>query len=196
MHVKSIWRITRLTQQESWRSCLYPCCASSLGEEHANDTGAEIWSHSLLGKALKDKMNSSSPHWLEIVDHQLQLAISTIGRDFFRVHPKGHGSIVLKPSLKANTLVMFYCVKVYPSWRWGKKMDSLELTQTRLGLRPNLPDFYNRALERPQSDPRGHGLPFVDGSRARPNKVPHCRTVVILRAKSESLVRTDNFAWQ
>jgi hypothetical protein len=140
--------------------------SSSLGEEHADDTGAEIWSYSLLGKALKDKINSSSPPWLEIVAHQLRLAISTIGRVFFRVHPKGHaGSIVLKPSLKANTLVMFYRGEVYPSWRWREKMDAIELTRTRLGLRPNLPDFYNMALKRPQSDPRGYGLLFVDGSR-------------------------------
>jgi len=139
--------------------------SATLEEEHADDSGDERWSHSLLGKALKDKMCKSGPPWLKSVAHQLRLAISTLGHDFFRVHPKGHGAIVLQPKLKANTLVTFYRGEVYPSWRWGEKMDAIDLTQTRLGLRPNLPDFYNMALERPQVDPRGYGLLFVDASR-------------------------------
>eukprot|EP00957_Ditylum_brightwellii_P178588 13603694-Ditylum_brightwellii.AAC.1 len=44
-------------------------------------------------------------------------------------------------------------------------MDAIEKTQQRLGLRPNLPDFYNMALERPHVDPRGYGMLFVDASR-------------------------------
>lgn len=139
--------------------------STALEEEYADDSGDERWSHSLLGKALKDKMVKSGPPWLKSVAHQLRLAISTLGHDFFRVHPKGHGAIVLQPKLKANTLVTFYRGEVYPSWRWGEKMDAIELTQNRLGLRPNLPDFYNMALERPQKDPRGYGLLFVDASR-------------------------------
>lgn len=139
--------------------------STNLEEDHADDSGDERWSHSLLGKALKDKMAKVGPVWLKSVAHQLRLAISTLGHDFFRVHPKGHGAIVLKPKLKANTLVTFYRGEVYPSWRWGEKMDAIDLTQNRLGLRPNLPDFYNMALERPQVDPRGYGLLFVDASR-------------------------------
>ena len=140
--------------------------STNLEEEHVDDcSGDERWSHSLLGKALKIKMNRFGPPWLKSVAHQLRLAISTLGHDFFRVHPKGHGAIVLQPKLEANSLVTFYRGEVYPSWRWGEKMDAIELTQNRLGLRPNLPDFYNMALERPQVDPRGYGLLFVDASR-------------------------------
>ena len=44
-------------------------------------------------------------------------------------------------------------------------MDAIEITQQRKSLKPALPDFYNMALERPQSDPRGYGLLIVDASR-------------------------------
>lgn len=125
----------------------------------------ERWSHSLLGKALKAKMESCGPPWLKIAARRLREAIGVLGHDFFRVHPKGHGSIVLRSKLEPNTLVTYYRGEVYPSWRWGEKLDAIEMAQTRLGLRPNLPDFYNMALERPQADPRGYGLLFVDASR-------------------------------
>lgn len=44
-------------------------------------------------------------------------------------------------------------------------MDAIDITQQRKNLKPALPDFYNMALERPQSDPRGYGLLIVDASR-------------------------------
>lgn len=125
----------------------------------------ERWSNSLFGKALLMKMKKSAPVWLKAAAFQLRRAIESLGHDFFRVHPKGHGSIVLSPLLKANTLVTFYRGEVYPSWRWGEKMDAIDITQDHIGLRPNLPDFYNMALERPQSDPKGYGLMIVDASR-------------------------------
>ena len=126
---------------------------------------AESWSHSLIGKALLHKIRVNGPPWLKAAAHQLRRAIKSLGYDFFRVHPKGHGSIVLSAIVKANTLVTFYRGEVYPSWRWGEKLDAIEMTQQHIGLRPNLPDFYNMALERPQADPRGYGLMIVDASR-------------------------------
>jgi len=51
------------------------------------------------------------------------------------------------------------------SWRWGEKMDAIEATQTILGMRPALADFYNMCMERPMHDVRGYGLLFVDASR-------------------------------
>ena len=128
-------------------------------------TTTEIWSGSLLGKALLNKIASSSPAWLKGIAHLLRRAYDCLGADFFRIHPKGHGSIVLCPKLEANRLVTFYKGEVYPSWRWGEKMDAIEITQERKGLKPVLPDFFNMALERPQMDPRGYGLLFVDASR-------------------------------
>ena len=125
----------------------------------------ENWSHSLIGKALLHKIKFNGPPWLKAAAHQLGRAIKALGYDFFRVHPKGHGSLVLSPKVKANTLVTFYRGEVYPSWRWGEKLDAIEMTQQHLGLRPNLPDFYNMALERPQADPKGYGLMIVDASR-------------------------------
>ena len=122
------------------------------------------WRSTLLGKALLNKI-SSSPPWLKAAATLLRKARESIGADFFRVHPKGHGSIVLCPKLEANRLVTFYRGEVYPSWRWGEKMDAIEITQQRKGLKPVLPDFFNMALERPQIDPRGYGLMFVDASR-------------------------------
>jgi hypothetical protein len=136
---------------------------TSLDPEKSTTT--EEWSGSLLGIALLNKIASSGPVWLKGIAHLLRRAYDGLGADFFRIHPKGHGSIVLCSKLEANRLVTFYKGEVYPSWRWGEKMDAIEITQERKGLKPVLPDFFNMALERPQMDPRGYGLLFVDASR-------------------------------
>lgn len=170
---------TALEYIEHWLLPAMNACPASLAHDMTNAAkileeiplqesdkdGNAYWSHSLLGRALTAKIRNFGPPWLTSVSYQLRRAISTLGYDFFRVHPKGHGSIVLSPKLKANTLVTYYRGEVYPSWRWGEKMDAIEMTQERLGLRPNLPDFYNMALERPQADPRGYGLMIIDASR-------------------------------
>ena len=157
-------------------------------------------SHIHLSQALAEKINASGPPWLKAVSHQLRIAAESLGESWFRIHPKGHGSVVInKEGLKGNTLVTHYRGEVYPPWRWGEKLvstchennfctffafrvttnsfrifsyyvynsilqDAIEQTQKRLDLRPNLPDFYNMALERPRVDPRGFGLLFVDAS--------------------------------
>ena len=136
---------------------------SSLNQRKATTT--EQWSTTLLGKALLKKIEETSPPWLSSAARTLRKAIESLGNDYFRVHPKGHGSIVLSPKIGPNRLVTFYRGEVYPSWRWGEKMDAISLIQQRNNLKPRLPDFYNMALERPQSDPRGYGLLFVDASR-------------------------------
>ena len=133
--------------------------------ECESGTTIEEWKSTLLGKALLNKISSSGPPWLKAAAHLLRRARDSLGPDFFRVHPKGHGSIVLCPKLEPNRLVTFYRGEVYPSWRWGEKMDAIEITQQRKGLKPVLPDFFNMALERPQMDPRGYGLLFCDASR-------------------------------
>jgi hypothetical protein len=135
--------------------------------ESEPDTGTNIdqWRSTLLGKALISKIKTSGPTWLQAAAYLLRRACEALGLDYFRVHPKGHGSIVLTPKLPPNKLVTFYRGEVYPSWRWGEKMDAIEITQRRKGLKPGLPDFFNMVLERPQMDPRGYGLLFVDASR-------------------------------
>jgi hypothetical protein len=120
--------------------------------------------HTLLQEALAKKIRISAPKWLQSAANQLRRAREALGPDFFRVHPKGHGSILLSP-VSANSLVTFYRGELYPSWRWGEKMDAIDITQQRKDLKPALPDFYNMILERPQLDPRGYGLLFVDASR-------------------------------
>jgi hypothetical protein len=137
--------------------------STSLNQE--TGTTMEEWKSTLLGKALVKKLHASSPPWLRAAAHILRRAITSLGYDFFRVHPKGHGSIVLCPKIPPNRLVTFYRGEVYPSWRWGEKMDAISLIQEKKGLKPRLPDFYNMTLERPQKDPRGYGLLFVDASR-------------------------------
>ncbi len=123
------------------------------------------WKASLLGKALLKKITTFGPPWLYAVAHLLRRARENLGPDFFRIHPKGHGSIVLCEKLEPNRLVTFYRGEIYPSWRWGEKIDAIAKIQQQKGLKPVLPDFFNMALERPQHDPRGYGLLFVDASR-------------------------------
>jgi [histone H3]-lysine4 N-trimethyltransferase ATXR3 len=101
---------------------------NSLSHDTANE--------SLLLRSLVEKIQSSGPLWLRAAANQLRRARAALGPDFFRVHPKGHGSVVLSPSLKANALVTFYHGELYPSWRWGEKMDAIEITQKRKDLKP------------------------------------------------------------
>jgi len=126
---------------------------------------AETCHISDLGQMFGEKL-SRGPSWLKGAARQLRLAVHALGEDAFRVHPKGHGAVVLATEgIKANTMVTQYRGEVYPPWRWGEKMDAIEEIQEKFGLRPVLPDFYNMVLERPRVDPRGYGLLFVDASR-------------------------------
>ena len=121
-----------------------------------------------LRNALESKIKNSGPPWLKAAARLIRLAADSLDEDdgFFRIHPKGHGSVVIaEHGLKANSLVSYYRGEVYPAWRWCEKMDAIEKTQKDLNLRPNLPDFYNMAMERPMKDPRGYGMLFVDASR-------------------------------
>jgi hypothetical protein len=136
-----------------------------MAEEEAEPSSVQQWTHTLLGNAIVEKIKSSSPPWLKAAANLIRRARASLGANFFRVHPKGHGSVLLSQKVKANRLVTFYRGEIYPAWRWGEKMDAIEITQDRKGLKPALPDFYNMALERPQTDPRGYGLLFVDASR-------------------------------
>jgi len=140
-------------------------CRGSTADKDKIAETEERWSHSLIGKSLKEKIRTTGPVWLTLAAQLLRRAREAMGPDFFRIHPKGHGSIVLTSKIPPNTLVTFYRGEVYPSWRWGEKMDAIDITQARKQLKPNLPDFYNMALERPQKDPRKYGLLFVDASR-------------------------------
>lgn len=128
-------------------------------------TTYDRWKSTLLGKALLNKVAGTGPAWLGAAARLVRIARDNLGPDFFRVHPKGHGSIVLGNRLEPNRLVTFYRGEVYPSWRWGEKTDAIAKIQEQKGLKPVLPDFFNMALERPQHDPRGYGLLFVDASR-------------------------------
>eukprot|EP00592_Proboscia_alata_P015835 CAMPEP_0194395344 /NCGR_PEP_ID=MMETSP0174-20130528/124369_1 /TAXON_ID=216777 /ORGANISM="Proboscia alata, Strain PI-D3" /LENGTH=861 /DNA_ID=CAMNT_0039191265 /DNA_START=1074 /DNA_END=3659 /DNA_ORIENTATION=- len=121
--------------------------------------------HRILCKAFAEKV-SRAPQWVSRAARQLRLASEALGEDAFRVHPKGHGAVVVREEgFRAHKLVTQYRGEVYPAWRWGEKMDAIEETQARLGLRPALADFYNMTLERPRNDPRGYDLLFVDASR-------------------------------
>ena len=119
-----------------------------------------------LRNAIESKVKEHGPPWLKAAARMVRLAADSMDNDFFRIHPKGHGSVVIGgEGLKANSLVTYYRGEVYPAWRWCEKLDAIEHVQKELDLRPNLPDFYNMAMERPKKDPRGYCLLFVDASR-------------------------------
>jgi hypothetical protein len=121
-----------------------PIAGSSVGSSAAiattNETGdgyASNWtSQNALGRALKRKIAAAGTVWLKPCASELLRARNALGLDFFRVHPKGHGSVVLANTIPANRLVTFYHGELYPSWRWGEKMDAIEITQKRKALKP------------------------------------------------------------
>ncbi|KAL7554514.1 hypothetical protein ACHAWF_017971 [Thalassiosira exigua] len=119
-----------------------------------------------LRDAIESKIRVRAPPWLKYAARLVRLATDSLPDDYFRIHPKGHGSVVIgDDGLRANSLVTYYRGEVYPAWRWCEKLDAIERVQKKLDLRPNLPDFYNMAMERPKKDPRGYCLLFVDASR-------------------------------
>ena len=109
---------------------------NSIATSESKSEKVTKWSESLLGRALLHRIAVAGPLWLKAAANQLRCACDSLGPDFFRVHPKGHGSVVLSASLKPNTLVTFYRGELYPSWRWGEKMDAIDITQSRKDLKP------------------------------------------------------------
>lgn len=136
-----------------------------LESKQPKPASVEEWSHTLLGNALIKKIETSAPPWVVPAAYTLRQAVQALGNNFFRLHPKGHGSVLLCEKVKTNTLITFYRGEIYPLWRWCEKMDAIEMTQLRKSLKPALPDFYNMTMERPQADPRGYGTLIVDASR-------------------------------
>lgn len=140
--------------------------ASASSQQEKNCLPTKNENSVFLRNALKEKIASFGPPWLKAAARLIRLTVDSMDDDFFRIHPKGHGSVVIdEHGLKANSLVTYYRGEVYPAWRWCEKLDAIEYVQKELGLRPNLPDFYNMAMERPMKDPRGYSLLFVDASR-------------------------------
>ena len=143
-----------------------PPAAELLSQDATTSNEDESLPLTELGIAFSEKLSSEAPAWLKYAAKQLYDAAFALGFRSFLIHPKGHGAVVLhRMGLPPNKIVTHYRGEVYPAWRWGEKMDAIEETQVKLGLRPALPDFYNMALERPRLDPRGYGLLFVDASR-------------------------------
>ena len=94
----------------------------------------------------------------------LKAAVECLGRTHFRIHPKGTG-VIMKRDIPAHTFVDMYLGEIYPAWRWGERADGVEAAQKTLGMKPQLPDFYNILLERPGADADGYGLVYVDATR-------------------------------
>ena len=141
---------------------LMPASEYASSPSAPKDTSQSVF----LRQALKTKIRKHAPSWIKLVARLVRLAVDSMDDDYFRIHPKGHGSVVIgEDGLNANSLVTYYRGEVYPAWRWCEKLDAIECMQKELNLRPNLPDFYNMAMERPKKDPRGYCLLFVDASR-------------------------------
>ena len=87
----------------------------------------------------------------------------------FRARPKGVGVACARASgLRAHEYVCDYLGEVYPAQRWLEKLACITLAR-RSALTAAVADatpppecFHNMALERPQSDPRGYALCFID----------------------------------
>jgi len=132
-------------------------------KDNTNTAGPQEFT--LLGEAFSKKVKRG-PKWLSEAGSLLEKTAEALGFSAFRVHPKGHGAIVVREEgIRANNLVTFYTGEVYPAWRWVEKLDAIEQTQKMVGLKHVLADFYNMTLERPMDDPRGYGILFVDASR-------------------------------
>mmetsp|Transcript_49199 Transcript_49199/g.96205 ORF Transcript_49199/g.96205 Transcript_49199/m.96205 type:complete len:1958 (-) Transcript_49199:139-6012(-) len=132
-------------------------------KDNTNTVGPQEFT--LLGEAFSKKVKRG-PKWLSEAGSLLEKTAEALGFSAFRVHPKGHGAIVVREKgIRANNLVTFYTGEVYPAWRWVEKLDAIEETQRMVGLKHVLADFYNMTLERPMDDPRGYGILFVDASR-------------------------------
>mmetsp|Transcript_11481 Transcript_11481/g.42868 ORF Transcript_11481/g.42868 Transcript_11481/m.42868 type:complete len:1958 (-) Transcript_11481:262-6135(-) len=122
--------------------------------------------NALKGLLRAPQSGLETPVKFRVAAKQLLRAVEKMGLDYFKIHPKGTGVVVTDPQgLKPHTLVNFYLGETFPSWRWGEKADGIAAAQTTLGMKPQLPDFYNILLERPKNDPKGWGLVYVDASR-------------------------------
>jgi len=108
--------------------------------------------------------------------------LSLVGKDYFRVHPKGTGVVCMRESgIAAFTLVEEYLGVLHAPWRWFEIQDILKRQSP-----DEVPDFYNIILERPQTDPAGFEVTFVDAaakgtfaSRMSHSCDPNCQVAVL-----------------
>lgn len=85
-------------------------------------------------------------------------AMIECGNELFRIHAKGTGVICSNPAgIPPHVVIAHYLGELYPPYRWCEKLDVVQQTQEKFGLKPTLPDFYNILLERPRQDPQGYG---------------------------------------
>ncbi|KAH8068559.1 DNA binding protein [Aureococcus anophagefferens] len=99
----------------------------------------------------------------------------------FRARAKGTGVVVTRPGgLRAHEYVCDYLGEVYPPYRWLEKLAAVTscrrevLGRAAADAHPAPEAFHNIALERPQADPRGYGLYFVDAGGDKANWASSC----------------------
>ncbi len=87
----------------------------------------------------------SNPSWVKEAALCLERAVR-YHPDGYRIHPKGHGSVLLSDEIPPNSFITQYLGEVYPLWRWGEKNSAIEYLQDKFRIKPKLPDFYNMAF--------------------------------------------------
>ena len=122
------------------------------------------------------------------------------GNELFRIHPKGTGVICTNPNgIAPHVVISEYLGELYPAYRWCEKLDVVQQAQTKYGLKPTLPDFYNILLERPRQDPKGYSILYVDasqranlGSSCSHSCNANCTSSVVARNGKLVIVLTTN----
>lgn len=125
-------------------------------------------------------------------------AKASLGPDPFRIHPKGTGVICCNANgIPAHSLVAEYLGELYPPHRWCEKIAVTKKAQSKFGLKPTLPDFYNILMERHRLDPDGYGILFVDASRhanmgssCSHSCESNCTSSIVVRNGKTSIVMT------
>ena len=83
----------------------------------------------------------------------------------FQARSKGVGLICVRPDgIPAGTYLGPYCGEVYPGWRWFEKEVAEQAVRRDVRDDAGVPIFYNAAVERDGSDPRGYDVLFIDGA--------------------------------
>ncbi|KAI3436022.1 hypothetical protein D9Q98_002079 [Chlorella vulgaris] len=216
--VLPVWGIDPFTRNNCW-DALALC--QQLGAQHSAQLD-EVRSH-FIDKLLLPALNRQGDHGWDLTRALKQLASSTgdevtvaaaklllqavkgveafhgstkpEDREWFRVHPKGEGVVLLRASgLPAGAFVAEYVGELYSAWRWlerdphsrgGRGSSSASKRSiVRLGASD---EFFNIALERPPHDGKGFDILFVNAaakgnftSRLCHSCEPNCKTMSVV----------------
>ena len=148
-------------------------------------------------KAVHDRLGAEG--WMKRAASSLLKMCAKDPKEF-RAKSKGVGLVCIrKDGIPAGEYLGPYCGELYPGWRWFEKEVAAQKVRRDVRAKDAVPTFYNAAVERERTDPRGYDMLFIDGmvkgsllSRASHSCEPNAEMRIRVRSGSYAVEMVTN----